>query len=286
MIKLTECPRDAMQGIKDWIPTGQKTAYLNALLEVGFDVLDFGSFVSPKAIPQLKDTAEVLSGLNLDATGTDLLAIVANERGASDASSFEEIKFLGFPFSISEKFQKRNTNKSIDQSLYAVERIKTIADKSNKEVMIYISMAFGNPYGENWHPDIAISWSNRLNNELGISHIALSDTIGVSNSENITQLFTSVLSEIENVNFGAHLHTKPETWKEKIEAAYKAGCLRFDGALKGYGGCPMADDSLTGNMPSELIAGYFRETTESLSIDEDKLVKATSMAHELFSTYN
>ncbi len=286
MIKLTECPRDAMQGIKDWIPTERKVRYLNSLLQVGFSVLDFGSFVSPKAIPQLKDTASVLSGLHLEQTSTDLLAIVANKRGAEDASAFEEIKYLGFPFSISEEFQMRNTNKTIDQSLSSVEKIKEIASKANKEVMIYISMAFGNPYGESWDPEIAIKWCERLNRDLDIKHIALSDTIGVGNQENISALFKEVLTEIKTVHFGAHLHTTLDTWEEKVAAAYNAGCRNFDGALKGFGGCPMAKDELTGNMPTELMTSYFTSKKEQLTVDSKKLSGALIQASELFSSYH
>ncbi len=285
-IKITECPRDAMQGIHDWIPTSKKIEYLNSLLDVGFDVLDFGSFVSPKAIPQLKDTQEVLSNLNLEKSSTELLAIVANKRGADDASNFEEIDYLGFPFSISEEFQLRNTNKTIDDSLSAVEEIKRITDGSNKKLMVYISMAFGNPYGELWHPDIAIEWSQKLHEKLGIEHIALSDTIGVSQPDNITHLFSEVLREINGVHFGAHLHTTPDTWEEKVKAAYEAGCVRFDGALKGYGGCPMATDKLTGNMPTENLIGYFKEIELAENIKNENLETSLRISSEIFDIYH
>lgn len=285
-VRLTECPRDAMQGIKDWIPTDKKIKYINSLLEVGFDVIDFGSFVSPKAIPQMRDTAEVLAGLNLGNSQSELLAIVANLRGAQDACSFPEIDYLGYPFSISEEFQMRNTNTSIDGSLSRVEDIVNISLKHKKEVVIYISMAFGNPYGEHWHPDIAIKWSEKLNQELGIKHIALSDTIGVSNKENIDFLFTEVLKEIKDVNFGAHLHTTPDTWHEKIESAFLAGCNRFDGALKGYGGCPMAKDELTGNMPTENIIGFLNEESQNLRINELELNQSLALASEIFNQYH
>ena len=284
-IKITECPRDAMQGIHDWIPTDEKISYLNSLLKVGFDVLDFGSFVSPKAIPQLKDTSTVLNSLDLHDTNTELLAIVANKRGADDASHFDEIAYLGFPFSISEEFQIRNTNKSIEESLKSVEEIKSIADASGKKVLIYISMAFGNPYKELWHPDIAIEWSLRLQKELEIEHIALSDTIGVSTRENITHLFTEVLSEIPNVEFGAHLHTTPDSWLEKIDAAFAAGCMNFDGALKGYGGCPMAMDKLTGNMPTENMINYFQEKNMIQHLQKGKLETSLKLSSSIFDKY-
>ncbi len=286
MVKITECPRDAMQGIKDWIPTSKKIDYINSLLNVGFDTLDFGSFVSPKAIPQMRDTAEVLKQLNLESTHTELLSIVANTRGAEDACSFEEISYLGYPFSISEQFQKRNTNKTIDKSLVSVEAIKKLADKAKKKVVIYVSMAFGNPYGELWHPDIAISWSERLKKEIGIEIIALSDTIGVSNPDNISHLFGEVLNEIDQVTFGAHLHTTPETWEEKISAAYLAGCRNFDGALKGYGGCPMAKDELTGNMPTENMIGYFKGKEIPLSIKDKELQTSLTISSGIFNLYH
>jgi len=286
MIRITECPRDAMQGIKDWIPTAEKIDYLNSLLSVNFDVLDFGSFVSPKAIPQLKDTAQVLKGLNLEKTSTELLAIVANKRGAEDACTFEEIKYLGFPFSISEEFQKRNTNKTIDESLKSVEAITELCAKNNKECLIYISMAFGNPYGENWHPDIAIEWCQKLYEKVGVKHIALSDTIGVSDKTNITELFTEVLAELPEINFGAHLHTTPDTWLEKIEAAIKAGCTRFDGAIKGFGGCPMAKDELTGNMPTEQMVSYFNQNELDLNINRAQFLESMSQAEKIFSKYH
>lgn len=286
MMKLTECPRDAMQGIHDWIPSQVKIDYLNQLLQVGFNTLDFGSFVSPKAIPQMKDTQDVLKGLKLDNTQTKLLAIVANQRGAKDAASFDEINFLGYPFSISEEFQMRNTRKTIDQSLASVEEIKQIADNSNKKLVIYISMAFGNPYGEKWHPDIAIEWSKKLNEKLGIEFLSLSDTIGISNKSNISFLFKETLAELKNVTIGAHLHTTPETWKEKIQAAVASGCTHYEGALKGFGGCPMAKDDLTGNMPTEKMIGFFLENKMNLDIQQNELNKSLRMANEIFSKYS
>lgn len=285
-VKITECPRDAMQGIKDWIPTETKINYINQLLKVGFDTLDFGSFVSPKAIPQLKDTADVLAQLDLNDTETKLLSIVANKRGAADACSFDEISYLGYPFSISEKFQKRNTNKTIDESLMLVEEIKKLTDSSNKQLVVYISMAFGNPYGENWHPEIAISWSEKLKSELGIEIIALSDTIGVGNPENISFLFTEVLKEFSDITFGAHLHTTKGSWEEKINAAYIAGCRNFDGALKGFGGCPMAKDELTGNMPTENMISYFEQNHIDFLYDKNRLEESLKMSSEIFSNYH
>lgn len=258
-MKIIECPRDAMQGIHEFIPTEKKVQYINQLLQVGFDTIDFGSFVSPKAIPQMKDTAEVLKQLDLSQTTSHLLAIIANERGAQDACQFEEIRYMGYPFSISEQFQQRNTNSSIEESLNRVENISKLAEDHQKELVIYISMAFGNPYDEPWHPDIAAKWSERLHKEMGVNIIALSDTIGVSSEENIEYLFSSLVPEFPEVEFGAHLHTTPDTWKEKVASAYKNGCRRFDGAIKGYGGCPMAKDDLTGNMPTEKIIDFLEE---------------------------
>ena len=255
-MKIIECPRDAMQGIKDFIPTAQKVAYLNSLLKVGFDTLDFGSFVSPKAIPQMRDTANVLS--QLDDSNTRLLAIVANKRGADEACSFDRIDYLGYPFSVSENFQKRNTNKSIDQSLSLVEQIQNNCVKHHKSLVVYMSMAFGNPYGEHWHEDIVAKWGEKLS-YLGVKTIALSDTIGVSNPNNIKPLFSLLIKEYPQIEWGAHLHTHLESWREKVEAAYNSGCRRFDGAIKGYGGCPMAKDDLVGNMPTEKLLSFTQE---------------------------
>lgn len=258
-VKIVECPRDAMQGIKAFIPTETKVSYIQSLLDVGFDTIDFGSFVSPKAIPQMRDTAEVLNALDLTDRTSKLLAIVANARGANDAGAFEEIDVLGYPFSISEEFQRRNTNAGIEDSLGRVEEIKEICEAKGKALVLYLSMAFGNPYGETWHPDIAIQWSERLHSLFEVKTLALSDTIGVSNETLITSLFESVNEALPHIEFGAHLHTTPETWEEKIKAAWNAGCRRFDGAINGYGGCPMAKDDLTGNMPTENMVGWFEE---------------------------
>lgn len=282
-MKVIECPRDAMQGIHEFIPTEKKADYINQLLKVGFDTVDFGSFVSPKAIPQLKDTAEVLSKLDLSSTSTKLLAIVANKRGAEDACQFEEISYLGYPFSISEQFQQRNTNADIETSLGRVEDMATLADKHNKKLVIYISMAFGNPYDEPWHPDIAAMWSERLHKEFGIEILALSDTIGSSNKENISYLFNTLIPEFPQVEFGAHLHTTPDSWREKVDAAYKSGCRRFDGAIKGFGGCPMAKDDLTGNMPTENIIKYLEENNVNPKINKDQFLSCLEKASTVFT---
>ena len=255
-IKIIECPRDAMQGIKQFIPTSQKVQYIQSLLRVDFDTIDFGSFVSPKAIPQMVDTAEVLSQLDLSKTKSKLLAIIANTRGAEDASKHKAINYLGYPFSISENFQMRNTHKTIAQSVITLSEILEIASKTNKEVVVYISMGFGNPYGDPWNVDIVGEWTEKLAG-MGVKILSLSDTVGTSNPESIDYLFSNLIPKYPNIEFGAHLHTTPSTWFEKIDAAYKAGCHRFDGAIQGFGGCPMAKDELTGNMPTEKLLSYF-----------------------------
>ena len=280
-LKLIECPRDAMQGLKDFIPAEQKAEYINQLLKVGFDTIDFGSFVSPKAIPQMKDTAEVLSKLNMNDTNSKLLAIVANERGANDAVQFDEINYLGFPFSISETFQQRNTNSSIEESLTRVEGIQNLADKHKKELVVYISMAFGNPYEDDWNAEIAINWSKRLS-DMGVKILALSDTIGCGTPESISYLFKNLIPELPNVEFGAHLHSTPDKVREKVEAAFKSGCNRFDGAIKGFGGCPMAKDDLTGNMHTELIKMYFDENNIKTGLDSEAFNTAMQLADRVF----
>lgn len=282
-LKLIECPRDAMQGITHWIPTEEKVRYINQLLRVGFDTIDFGSFVSPKAIPQMRDTAEVLSKLDLSKAKSKLLAIVANLRGAEDAVQFGEIQYLGFPFSISETFQLRNANSTIEESLLRVEEIQNLTLKNNRELVVYVSMGFGNPYGDEWHPDIAIEWSNRLYKEFGVKIIALSDTIGVANPEIITQLFSNLIPAIPEVEFGAHLHTTPFTYEEKVEAAYNAGCRRFDGALKGFGGCPMAKDELTGNMPMDMMVSYFDSNKIETGLNNEELEKSLALVPQIFN---
>ncbi len=281
-VKLIECPRDAMQGLHDFIPTETKISYIKQLLKVGFDTIDFGSFVSPKAIPQMRDTAEVLKGLDLSSTRSKLLAIIANERGAQDACSFDEIDYLGYPFSISEEFQKRNTNSSIEESLKRVEAINDLAQKHNKSVVIYISMGFGNPYGEEWSPEIAIHWSNRLHELFGIDIISLADTIGVSDPENINLLFGDLIPALPKVEFGAHLHTSPDTWKEKVAAAYGSGCRRFDGAIKGFGGCPMAKDDLVGNMAMENLVSFVQERESEIDIDTKAFALSMDEALKVF----
>ena len=280
-MKLIECPRDAMQGINEFIPTEKKVAYINSLLKVGFDTIDFGSFVSPKAIPQLRDTAQVLDQLDLNNTTSKLLAIIANVRGAQDAVEFDEISYLGFPFSISETFQQRNTNASISESLTRVEEIQDLCVRNNKELVVYISMAFGNPYGDEWSSDVAIAWTKRLAG-LGIKTIALSDTIGVSNPENISFLFSKVVPEFPRIEIGAHLHTTPDTWEEKVHAAYSNGCKRFDSAIKGFGGCPMAADKLTGNMPTEKLLSYFEKHKIATGINEQAFDEALLFAGTTF----
>lgn len=280
-MKIIECPRDAMQGINEFIPTDKKVAYLNSLLKVGFDTIDAGSFVSPKAIPQMKDTAEVFKKLDLSSTKSKLLAIVANLRGAQDAVQFDEVSYLGFPFSISETFQKRNTNSTIEESLIRVEEIQNECLKHKKELVVYLSMAFGNPYGDTWSSDIAIHWSHKLHC-MGIRILALSDTIGVSNPQNITELFSTLIPELKDVEFGAHLHTTPDKWEEKVKAAYESGCRRFDAAIKGFGGCPMAADKLTGNMPTENLIGYLSENNIPVSLNMQAFNMAMALATETF----
>ena len=281
MIQVVECPRDAMQGITEFIPTEKKAEYINMLLKVGFHTIDFGSFVSPKAIPQMRDTAAVLSKLNLDDTSSKLLAIVANSRGAEEASSFDEIQYLGYPFSVSETFQQRNTNRSIEDSLVLVEEMQNLCVSRNKNLVVYLSMAFGNPYGEYWDVDIVAKWSEVLAN-MGIKILALSDTIGVSSKEIITPLFSQLISEFEEVTFGAHLHTTPQTWKEKVLAAYHAGCTRFDTAIQGFGGCPMAKDDLTGNMPTEKLLSFLNEQKEDTGLNALAFESAFNKSIEVF----
>lgn len=281
-LKIIECPRDAMQGIKSFIPTTTKIKYINQLLKVGFDTVDFGSFVSPKAIPQMRDTAEVLEQLELDKTNSKLLAIVANERGAQDASSFEEINYLGYPFSVSETFQQRNTNASIEDSVNRLDKIVSIAANKNKELVVYLSMGFGNPYGDEWSPEIVISWAEKLNDRFGIKIVALSDTIGVAEPSIITSLFNTLIPGLPLVEFGAHLHTTPDTYHEKVKATYDAGCRRFDGALKGFGGCPMAKDDLTGNMPTEKMIDWFSEHHIETGLNKTALENALQQSNYVF----
>ena len=281
MIKLIECPRDAMQGLKPFIPTEQKAAYINQLLKTGFDTIDFGSFVSPKAIPQMRDTADVLKQLDLSQTRSKLLAIVANKRGANNAVQFEEITYLGYPFSISETFQLRNTNASIAESVDRVKSIQDICLAHNKTMVVYISMGFGNPYGDAWNAEIVQKWTDKLI-AMGITILQLSDTIGVASPESISYLFNNLIPHYPEVEIGAHLHTTPHTWKEKVEAAYQSGCRRFDGAIRGFGGCPMAKDELTGNMPMENMVYYFDKVGATINIDHKEFGKSMQMAMEVF----
>jgi hydroxymethylglutaryl-CoA lyase len=284
-IKIIECPRDAMQGIKTFIPTELKANYIQSLLRVGFDTLDFGSFVSPKAIPQMRDTKEVLDKLDLSSTRTKLLSIVANLRGAEIACSIDSIDYLGFPFSISENFQMRNTHKTISESEIVLKDILEITQKSNKKLVVYMSMAFGNPYGDPWDVDIVGEWADRLQS-MGVEILSLSDTIGSSKSESISYLFSNLIPKFPHIEFGAHLHTHPNSWYEKLNAAYKAGCYRFDGAIQGFGGCPMASDSLTGNMPTEKIISYFNSENIDTQIDILPFESAHNSASKLFSKFS
>ena len=282
-VKIIECPRDAMQGIKShFIPTEKKALYINTLLNVGFDTIDFGSFVSPKAIPQMRDTAAVLAKLDLSKTNSKLLTIIANVRGAKDAAQFEEIDYLGYPFSISENFQMRNTHKTIAESITALDEILSIADKSKKEVVAYLSMGFGNPYGDPWNLDIVGEWTERLS-KMGVQILSLSDTIGSSSPEVIDYLFSNLIPAYSKIEFGAHLHTTPDKWHEKVSAAFNAGCYRFDGAIKGYGGCPMAKDELTGNMPTEKLISYFNQQKVDTNIKEMSFESAYNKALEVFN---
>ena len=282
-VKIIECPRDAMQGIKShFISTDRKALYINSLLKVGFDTIDFGSFVSPKAIPQMRDTADVLAKLDLSKTNSKLLAIIANYRGAEDAVQFEEIDYLGYPFSISENFQMRNTHKTIDESIITLDKILNLADKSKKEVVAYLSMGFGNPYGDPWNVDIVASWTEKLSS-MGVQILSLSDTVGTSTPDVIDYLFSNLIPQYPKIEFGAHLHTTPDKWFEKVDAAFKAGCLRFDGAIKGYGGCPMAKDELTGNMPTEKLLSYFTTEKAETNVKPMSFESAYNKALEVFN---
>ncbi|WP_394749873.1 hydroxymethylglutaryl-CoA lyase [Spongiimicrobium salis] len=284
-VKIIECPRDAMQGIKMFIPTEKKVKYIQSLLGCGFDTLDFGSFVSPKAIPQMVDTAEVLAQLDLSNTKSKLLAIIANVRGAQDAAKHEPIRYLGYPFSISENFQMRNTHKTIAQSIDTLQEILNIADACGKEVVTYISMGFGNPYGDPWNVEIVGEWTERLA-QMGVKILSLSDTVGSSTPEVIDYLFSNLIPKYPEIEFGAHLHTTPSKWHEKVDAAYKAGCRRFDGAIQGFGGCPMAKDELTGNMPTEKMLSHFTAIKAESNVNWMVFEAAYNKATELFSAYH
>jgi hydroxymethylglutaryl-CoA lyase len=280
-IKITECPRDAMQGIHDFIPTDIKAAYINLLLQVGFDTIDFGSFVSPKAIPQLQDTAEVLKKLDLSNTSSKLLAIIANYRGAEDAVKHEEITYLGYPFSISETFQLRNTNSTIEQAFETVQRINELCHKSSKQLLVYLSMGFGNPYGDEWNTGIIEHWAEKLIGE-GIKNIALADTIGIADADQISSIYPNLCRLFPDTEFGIHMHSTPDTWQPKIAAAYLSGCKRFDTALKGYGGCPMAKDDLTGNIATENLIAYLDTQNEPTELNMDKFQEAMDYSGKVF----
>ena len=280
-IQLVECPRDAMQGWEHFIPTNEKIGYLNALLRVGFGVLDFGSFVSHKAIPQLADTKDVIPHLDMSSTNTKLLAIIANTRGAQDAVQFDEITYLGFPFSISETFQRRNTNKTIAESLVQVEEIQRLCEQHKKELLIYISMGFGNPYGDVYNAEIAINWVRKLT-QLGVKTVAMADTVGVATPQIITYIYNNLLPEFTDINIGAHFHSAPDRWQEKFEAAWNAGCRRFDSAMKGIGGCPMAEDELVGNIATELVLDWCGQNKISTGLDLAAFARALQMAGKVF----
>lgn len=280
-IQITECPRDAMQGITEFIPTDIKAAYINLLLQVGFDTIDFGSFVSPKAIPQMRDTAQVLKKLDLSTSRSKLLTIIANYRGAEEATLHEQITYLGFPFSISETFQQRNANTSIAEAFEIVKRIKELSDTKGKKLLVYLSMGFGNPYGDEWHNDIVLRWAKKLVDE-EIEYISLADTIGIAAPEQIESLYSSLSENFKETNWGVHLHSTPDTWRHKVEAAYKSGCKRFDTALKGYGGCPMAKDELTGNIATENVIAYLQSQNVDPGLNLDKLREALDCSGRVF----
>ena len=280
-VKLIECPRDAMQGWKNLIPTEKKIEYINSLLKIGFDTIDFGSFVSAKAIPQMADTKEVISNLDLGISNTKLLAIVANLRGAEEASVFDQITYLGFPFSVSETFQQRNTNSSIEESLKRVEEIQNLCTSKNKKLVIYISMAFGNPYGDLYDEDIVFNWVEKLV-ELDIEIISLADTVGVASPEQVYDMTSYLIESLPATEIGVHLHSTSENWHQKLEAATKAGCKRFDGALKGIGGCPMANDDLVGNMNTEWMISYFEKSNIATGINKEALAESLRIAGEIF----
>jgi hydroxymethylglutaryl-CoA lyase len=280
-IKLIECPRDAMQGWKTFIPTAKKIEYINSLLKVGFDTIDFGSFVSPKAIPQMADTGQVIGNLELEIGSTKLLAIVANQRGAEEASVFDQITYLGFPFSVSETFQQRNTNSTIEQSLDRVEEIQNLCIKTGKQLVVYISMGFGNPYGDRYSEEIVFEWVNKLV-AMDIGIISIADTVGVATPEQVYDMTEYLVDSLPSIEIGVHLHSTPLNWEEKLEAAVRAGCKRFDGALKGIGGCPMADDELVGNMDSELMINYFEKYNLLSNLNKEALAESLRIAGEIF----
>lgn len=282
MLKIIECPRDAMQGIDEFIATEKKVKYQNALLKCGFDTLDFGSFVSPKAIPQMRDTADVLKGLDLSNTNTKLLSIIVNERGAEQALTFEEIDYLGYPFSVSETFQMRNTNTTIEGSWKRVANIAEMASKKNREMVVYLSMGFGNIYGDPWNAEIVFNWAHRLHSELGVNILAVSDTVGTATPEIIHDLLKAIIPELPTVEIGAHLHVEYDKAAAVIEAAISSGCKRLDSAIKGYGGCPMAEDELVGNMPAEILIDWVNQHNITNNIDVNEFSKVMALSSEIF----
>ena len=284
-IKVIECPRDAMQGVKKWIPTKNKISYIQSLLNVGFDVLDVGSFVSKRSIPQMKDSRKVLESLDLSSTTSKLLYIIANLRGALEACVYPEIDFLGFPFSVSENFQMRNTNKTINQSLEELKKIISVCKSNDKEVVVYLSMGFGNPYGDEWNYEVLEKWISVIKS-IGVKTISISDTIGVANPKNIDIVFKNSIKKFRDVEFGAHFHTKPSDWFEKIDSAYKAGCRRFDTTIQGYGGCPMAADELIGNFPTEKLITYMNQKKVNININSLNFESSYNETVKLFSNYN
>ena len=283
-IKIVECPRDAMQGIKNWIPTSKKVSYIQSLLSAGYDIIDFGSFVSPRAIPQMRDSEEVLKKLDLGSTNSKLLSIVANLRGAKKACEFSQIDYLGYPFSISENFQMRNTNKTIKESVIELNKICDYSNTHNKEVVVYLSMGFGNPYGDYWGNDIVEKWVEVINS-LNVNTISLSDTVGSAKKEDIQSVFSNIINKYPFIEFGAHFHTQPDQWFEKIDTAYNFGCRRFDSAINGYGGCPMAKDDLTGNFPTEKLISYFNSKKVELNLNSLQFESSYNEAKKLFSNY-
>jgi len=281
LVKLVECPRDAMQGIKTWIPSLVKIQYIQSLLSVGFDVIDFGSFVSSRAVPQMKDTGYVLDHLDLSLTTSKLLSIVANLRGAKDACEFSQIDFLGYPFSISENFQMRNTNKTINESISELNGIINLSNKFNKQVVVYLSMGFGNPYGDPWNYEIVQKYIDLLYS-MNIKNISISDTVGSAKKEDISHIFSKAILDYPNIEFGAHFHTKKDNWFDKIDSAYKAGCFRFDSAIQGFGGCPMAKDELTGNLPTENLLTYFNTIKVPLKVNSLQFESSYNIASKIF----
>ena len=280
-IKLIECPRDAMQGWKHFIPTAKKIEYINTLLDVGFDTIDFGSFVSPKAIPQMADTVDVLKGLKKENLKSKLLAIIANVRGAEEAMLHDAITYLGFPFSVSPTFQMRNTNSTIEASLQRVEAIQNLCIKNKKQLVLYISMGFGNPYGDEYNEDIVMKWVDKMV-QMGIGIISMADTVGLATAQQVLSIMKVLVPKYPSTEIGVHLHSTSANWKQKTDAALEAGCYRFDGALKGIGGCPMADDELVGNMDTELMIPYFQQLKKINGLDMDALAKCSRLASEVF----